>query len=186
MPAAPIKSASFAYKPAPFYTIQLNGKHKRYVAYFQETEKMKQFLLSFIENGSVQKPAGIVKRLFLRPVKGLLIKITDFENSGKRRTYEGEVVIKTLKTALEKYSSLLFTDGFHDFMVWRSTAEYMVIDDHGLIVVYTKEDYSTIFAAYGIDFKENASLIYNEDHWHIRAKNGAEDLKALINELNLR
>jgi len=185
MLTVPIKCASPTYKKAPFYTIQLNRKDKRYVAYLQDSEKMKSFILSYIEKDRDEKDGGILKHFFTTQSKGLHVSITDFKNTEKPLKYRGIVNKETLITAVEKYSTLIFTDGFHELMIWRKADEYMVIDDHGLICVYTKKDYSTKFISYGINFEENAPLIYDYAHWHIQAVNGVVDLKNLINELRL-
>jgi hypothetical protein len=165
-----IKCVSSAPKTSPFYLIQSNGSDKRFVASFQEKEKIKQFLTSFIDYTSDE----------------LQIIIRDFDDREKNKDYIGLSTKSKLKSILETYEDYIFYDGFHDLILRRpNTGEYMTFDQHGLVFIHSRENYSVILERLGLTYKANEKLIYEFHHFHIRPANVREDLKKLINELGL-
>jgi hypothetical protein len=81
---------------------------------------------------------------------------------------------------------LFFYDGFHDLMLRRpETGDYIAFEEHGLVFIYTGDDYSDTLEELGLIYKSNEKLIYQFDHWHYRPANGRHDLKNLIEELGL-
>ena len=166
----PIKCASKDFKTDPFYLIQSNGPDKRFVASFQDEQKIKQFLNLFISRTSDE----------------LQIKIRDLDDKENPLEFEGQVTISRLKATLEKYDEVFFHDGYHDLMIrLPETGDYMAFDEHGLVFIYTQDNYSDTLESLGLTYKANEKLIYQFDHWHYRPANGRQDLKNLINELGL-
>lgn len=166
----PIKCASKDFKTSPFYLIQSNGSDKRFVASFQDREKIKQFLTSFVDNTSEK----------------LQIKIRDFDDRENPIDFSGQATKSKLKTVLDKYNEVVFHDGYHDLMLRRpETGDYIAFEEHGLVFIYTRDNYSDTLEKLGLTYKANEKLIYEFDHWHYRPANGRQDLKNLINELGL-
>lgn len=166
----PIKCVSKDFKTSPFYLIQSNGSDKRFVASFQEGQKIKQFLTLFIEETSDE----------------LQIKIRDFDDKENPIDFEGQTAKSKLKHTLEKYEEVVYHDGYHDLMLRRpETGDYIAFDEHGLVFIYTQDNYSEKLEKFGLIYKANEKLIYQFDHWHYRPANGRQDLKNLIDELGL-
>jgi hypothetical protein len=167
----PIKCASNDFKTSPFYLIQSNESDKRFVASFQDSEKIKQFITSFIDN----------------TLDELQIKIRDFNDQENPIDFSGYAKKSQLKITLDKYSAVIIHDGYHVLMLRRpETGDSIAFDEHGLIFVYTQENYSDAFEKLELTYKMNEKLIYQFDHWHYRPSNGQQDLKNLINELGLK
>lgn len=166
----PIKCASKDFKTSPFYLIQSNGSDKRFVASFQDGLKIKQFLISFINQS----------------LDDLQIKIRDFDDEENPVDYQGQVAKSKLKSTLDKYEEVVLHDGYHDLMLRRpETGDYIAFDAHGLVFIYSQYNYSDTLERLGLAYKANERLIYQFDHWHYRSGNGRQDLKNLINELGL-
>lgn len=166
----PIKCASKDFKTSPFYLIQSNGSDKRFVASFQDGQKIKQFLTLFID----------------KSLDELQIKIRDFDNKENPIDFEGQTTKSKLKPTLDKYEEVVFHDGYHDLMLRRpETGDYIAFDEHGLVFIYTQDNYSDTLEKLGLTYKEHEKLIYEFDHWHYRPANGRQDLKNLIDELGL-
>ena len=166
----PIKCASRDFKSSPFYLIQSNGSDKRFVASFQDRSKIKEFLNLFID----------------QTLDELQIKIRDFDDRENPIDFDGQAAKANLKTTLDKYEEVVFHDGYHDLMLRRpETGDYIAFDEHGLIFIYTQDNYSDTLEELGLTYKANEKLIYQFDHWHYRPANGSENLKKLINELGL-
>jgi hypothetical protein len=166
----PIKCAAKDFKTSPFYLIQSNGSNKRFVASFQDGQKIKQFLTLFIDQS----------------LDELQIKIRDFDDKENPIDFEGQATKSKLKPTLDKYEEVVFHDGYHDLMLRRpETGDYIAFDEHGLVFIYTQDNYSDTLEKLGLSYKANEKLIYQFDHWHYRPANGRQDLKNLINELGL-
>lgn len=166
----PIKCASYEFTKSPFYVIQSNGNDRRFIASFPDVQKIKQFLTLFIE----------------QTLDEIQIKIADYDDANRPLEYEGQSSKSELQTTLEKYEDVVFHDGFHDLMLRRpETGDYIAFDDHGLVFIYTEDDYTNILEALGLIHKPDELLIYEYNHWHYRPPNGRKDLKDLINELGL-
>lgn len=166
----PIKCASKDFNTNQFYLIQSKGSDKRFVVSFQDGQKIKEFLTSFIDNCS----------------KGIQIKIRDFDDHDNPKDFDGQTTKSKLKTTIDKYEEVIFHDGYHDLMIRRpETGDYIAFDEHGLVFIYTQDNYSEILEKLGLTYKANEKLIYEFNHWHYRPTNGREDLKNLINELKL-
>jgi hypothetical protein len=167
----PIKCASKDYKTSPFYLIQSNGADKRFVVSFQDREKIKLFITTFIDSSD----------------SDLQVKIRDFDDHENPIDFDGVVPQALLKSTLDKYEEVIFHDGCHDLMLRISkTGDYVAFDEHGLIFIYTKYNYSDILNKYDLTYKANEKLIYEFGHWHYRPATGSEDLNNLINELGLK
>ena len=166
----PIKCASKGFKAAPFFLIQSNGAEKRFVVSFQNADNIKSFLLNFIENSK----------------QDLQIKICDFDDRENPEYFSGEITKSKLINILENYSDLVFHDGYHDLMIRKpETGDYVAFDEHGLIFIYTQQNYSDMLIGLNLKYKPNEKLIYEFEHWHYRSESGREDLKKLISELGL-
>lgn len=166
----PIKCVSTDFKANPFYMIQSNRYEKRFVASFQSGDKIKDFLTLFIDWTADE----------------LQVKIRDFADIENPIDYDGLAKKSLLKGMLDKFEELIFHDGFHDLMLRRpETGDYIAFDEHGLIYIYTQDNYSNILEGFGLTYKSTEKLIYQFDHWHYRPSNGRQDLESLVNELGL-
>ena len=166
----PIKCVANDYQTSPFFLVQFNGGNKRFVASFQDKVKIQSFITDFIEQTKTD----------------LQVKIRDLDDNENPKEFDGEVTKSQLLSLIDQYEALIFHDGFHELMIRRpSTGDYIAFDEHGLIFIYTKEDYSLPLVDYGLDYKSNQPLIYEFNHWHIRPATAREDLKRLIIELGL-
>lgn len=167
----PIKCASTDFTSKPFYLIQYNELEMRFVASFQDKEKIKQFLTMFIEGGTDE----------------LHVKICNLEDSQNLKEYEGVVKQSKLKDTLNKYEEVVFHHGLHDLMIsCPETGDSVVFDEHGIIFIYTQVDYKNVLEQFGLAYRPNEALIEEVDHWHYTNADERENLKNLINELNLK
>ncbi len=167
----PIKCAAKDFKTSPFYLIQSNGTDKRFVASFQNREKISRFLTLFINNSSDE----------------LQIKIRDFDDRENPIDFIGKATKSKLMTTLDNYNEVVLHDGYHDLMLRRpESGDYIVFDEHGLIFIYSKDNYSEILENFGLLYNAKEKLIYEFDHWHYRPANGRLELKEFISELNLK
>ena len=115
------------------------------------------------------------------------IKIRDFDDPEKPVEYSGSVHKSKLHKLMTKHEDVIFHNGNHDFMLrdW-NTGEHMVLDEHGLIFIYTERDYAEILKHLDAKYKPNEKLIYEFHHWHYCLPKGQEKLIALIKDLALR
>lgn len=114
------------------------------------------------------------------------IRIRDFEDKENPIELEGRATKSKLEPALNKYEEVIFHDGYHDLMLRRpETGDYIAFDEHGLVFIYTQDDYSFTLENFGLTYKANEKLIYQFDHWHYRPANARQDLKNLMDELGL-
>lgn len=166
----PIKCASAEYKAAPFYLIQKNKSEKRYVISFQDIEKIRTFLFAFID----------------RTFGEIEVKLRDYDNSDEPIDYDGIVPAENLKFAISAYPEVVFHDGGNEFMIRHSeTGDYVAFDLHGLVFVYSNDDYSKQLKQLEIPYKKRERLIYEFNHWHVRPAKVRENLHELIQELGL-
>lgn len=167
----PIKCASRDFTTTPFFLLETNGSDKCFVASFRSMVNIKEFLRSFIDqsNGDLQ------------------IKIRDYENSKQPTNFDGQADKALLQITLDTFETVIFYDGYHDFMIRRpETGDYVVFDEHGLLFIYTQDDYSDTLLHYGLVAKTSEKLIYEFAHWHYRPPGGREELKKLITTLRLQ
>ncbi|MBN8684367.1 MAG: hypothetical protein J0L99_17090 [Chitinophagales bacterium] len=168
--AKPVKCVSRDYHSSPFYLIQTNGPAKRLVASFQDGQAIKSFLTTFIDASP----------------NALQIKIRDYADHENPTDFDGTAGKVAIKTALDKYEALILQDGYHELMLRRpETGDYLVFDEHGLVYLYTPDDYSEILEQSGLTYKTNEKLIEQFDHLHYRPANAKQDLQDLISELGL-
>jgi hypothetical protein len=166
----PIKCAAKGYNPGPFFLIQEKGDQIRFIASFQNKLSIKEFLQTFI--------AGIEGEM--------LVKIRDHGDKPKPIDFSGSVTQQKLIEVLDRFEQTIFHDGMHDLLIRNATTgEYVAFDEHGLVYIYSEENYTPILTEFKLEHKPDERLIYEFDHWHYRAANGKEDLKDLINELQL-
>jgi hypothetical protein len=114
------------------------------------------------------------------------LKIRDLDNRENPIDYDGDVTKEQLIVALDKYKNLIFHDGYHDLILRNPiTEDYIAFDEHGLISIYSKDDYTDTLNQLNVSYKADENLIYDFDHWHYGPANRSEDLKNLITELRL-
>lgn len=66
---------------------------------------------------------------------------------------------------LSKYKEVVLHNGYHDLMLRRpETGDYVVFDEHGLIFIYTQENYSDTLDKFGLTHRVNEKLIYQFNH----------------------
>jgi len=166
-----IKCASVNYKVEPFFIIQTNGIDQRYVASFQNIEKLKKFMLDFNEKSSNENQ----------------IRFHHLLDAEKPDIYTGLISKENFVEMLDKYNDMIIYYGFHDLMLRNSeTGDYFAFDEHGLIYIYSVEDYKQILEEYGLEFKENQELNFESDHEHLSKVTDKQDLLSLIKEYKLQ
>lgn len=154
----------------PFYLIQSDNKEQRYVVTLNEKTHVQTILTGFVNNS-----------------RNFQLKIRDFDNYENPIDYYGVAKRKALHTVLEKFDDLLFSNGFFDLMIRNpKSGDYIVFDEHGLLFIYSKVDYSSVLRQIGAEYKPDDKLIYEYDHWHIKEANGSERLEELIKSLKLQ
>ena len=166
----PIKAASREASSQPFYLMQTNGTDKRYIAWLRDKIRIRTLLAGFInQSGSAVD-----------------VKIRDFTDSMEGADYQGEVLPSALHQLMTRYEDVLFHNGYHDFMVRiPETNEYIVFDEHGLIFIYSSNDYEKLLADLGASYSPDEKLIYEFDHWHYCSAEGKEKLISFIEDLGL-
>jgi hypothetical protein len=166
----PIKAESADFTTIPFYLIQTNGPDKRYVASLQDKSKLLQFMQNFIQE--MESVAEV-----------RIVELDDVEDPVQ---YSGVVEKSELLRIIETHDEVIFHHGKYDFMLRNPySGDYFAFDEHGLLFIYTDQDYSKILNELGAEHRPNELLIYEFDHWHIGIPEGEERLAALINDLNL-
>lgn len=167
----PIKTAITGISISPFFLIQQNKNEKRYIAWINDKIKIRIIIAGFINKAK----------------DNLNVKIVNFYDVDKGETFQGEISKSDLHLKMTEFEDVLFHNGFHDFMVMNpDTKEYIVFDEHGLIFIYTNEDYTEIFKNLNINLNNSAKLTYEFDHFHYIIPEGNNKLEKFINELNLK
>ncbi|MBC7865498.1 MAG: hypothetical protein IAF38_21160, partial [Bacteroidia bacterium] len=123
----PIKCASRDFTKDSFYLIQKNGKGKRYVISLKDKIRIRTLLAGFINQASEE----------------VQIKIWDLESRENPVGYSGTVSKKRVHQVMTRFEDAIFHNGYHDLMIRNSEkGDYIAFDEHGLIFIYTNEDYS--------------------------------------------
>lgn len=166
----PIKCFSGKYKASPFYLIQSNGADQRYVASFQKVQTINDFILHFAATASGK----------------LQLKIRDLDDRDLQKEFLGILTKSELSTLLETFQSLIFHDGYHELMIRiPESGDYIAFDEHGLVFIYSNDDFSAILKKSGLQYRPNEAFIYEFDHFHVRPANAKADLERLVNEWKL-
>lgn len=166
----PIKSASDKFTKDSFYLVQTEGNEKRYVVSLRDKVRIRTLLAGFINQS----------------LKNVLVKIRNFEDQENPRDYSGSVEKSKMHKVMTKYEDVIFHNGFHDFMIMNpETEDYIVFDEHGLIFIYSDNDYMEVLKNLEAEKRQNEKLTYEFDHWHYCMPEGKEKLIELINELDL-
>lgn len=170
MPEYPIKSSAANYSKAPFYLIQKNQDSKRYVVYLNDKVRIRILLAGFINQ---QK-------------ESIQVKVVDFKNREETHEYLGLVQTKKLHELMTSYEQAIFHHGKHDLMFRnQDTGDVIAFDEHGLIFIYTDQNYETTLEDLEAAYKPKEKLIYELDHWHHSEAGSYEKLLAFIHEMNL-
>lgn len=171
MSSQPIKAASKEFTTQPFYLIQSNGLDKRYVVSLRDKIRIRTLLAGFINQSkhSVQ------------------IKMRDLDNPNQPVDYSGELSKSRLHELITVHEDVIFHNGYHDLMFRNpDTGDYLAFDEHGLIFIYTNEDYSEILRNFEAEYKPDEKLIYELKHWHYCLPEGQEKLAVMIKDFELR
>lgn len=167
----PIKAAIAGVSVSPFFLIQKNKNEKRYIAWINDKYKIRILIAGFINKAN----------------SNLNVKIVNFYDEVEGETYHGNVSKSDLHIKMSEFEEVIFHNGYHDFMVMNpDTKDYIVFDDHGLIFIYTNEDYTEIFKNLDVNFDASAKLTYEFDHFHYIIPEGNNKLLKFINELKLK
>jgi hypothetical protein len=168
---SPIKCASAEYTAKPFHLIQANETDRRYVISFQDVEKIRTFMFAFIDRAS----------------ETVAVKLRDNDDADQPTDYDGDVAPQHLKNVINAFEETVFYDGYTDLMIrLPESGDYVVFDQHGLVFVYTHDDYSEVLQQLENPFNPNEQLIYEVSHWHIRPAKARENLHLLVAELDLQ
>lgn len=167
----PIKAASKYVSSKPFYLIQAHNSDRRYIVWLRDKIRIRTLLAGFIN----------------RAVSKADVKIRIFESPEEFIDYSGLVEKSALHLLMTKYEDVLFHNGYHDFMIRiPEIDEYIVLDEHGLIFIYSTKDYQEILHGLEAEYRPDEKLIYEFDHWHYCLAEGREKLLLLIGELQLQ
>lgn len=168
----PVKCISKEYDSNNFYLIQHNGENKRFVVSFPSPIKNKEFVEVYIHS---------IKNIFVE------VKIVDLNDSQNPNELYARVNKDLLLQVLNKYSEFFFYDGFHELMVKTpDSSEYIALDEHGLIFIYTDFNFSNFLEKQGLKYMPNQKLVYEFNHFHYRTPNAETNLKEIITLLSLR
>ena len=167
----PIKAAAKEFTNEPFYLIQSNGKDKRYVVSLSDKIRIRTLLAGFINQSTNE----------------IQIKIRDLDNREKPVEYSGMINKSKLHDLMTMHEYVIFHNGYHDLMMKNSdTGDYIAFDEHGLIFIYTNEDYSEFLEKLNAEYKPNEKLIYEFNHWHYLLPKGRERLSEMIKDFKLK
>jgi hypothetical protein len=167
----PIKCTSRHFKQSDFYLLEQNGSDRRFVASCVNSEKIELLIKSFVNECD----------------KDIRVKICDLADQNNPVDIEGVVDKYLFISTFEKYFDLIFHDGYHEIELMNpQTMDLLAFDEHGLLYIYSDQNYSELLENLGLPFKPNESLITNFDHWHIRTATGQNDLKSFINAIGLK
>jgi len=87
---------------------------------------------------------------------------------------------------MTKHEAVIFHHGFHDLMIRKvDSGDYIVFDEHGLIFIYTDQDYTDVLSKLGAAYKPKQKLIYELNHWHYSLSEGSQSLAELIQDFEL-
>lgn len=166
----PIKAASKDFTPEPFYLIQKHQEDKRYVVSLKDKIRIRTLIAGFINQAS----------------KEVQVKIRDFDNRERPIDYSGSLDKSQLHQLITKHEDVIFHNGYYD-LIFRipETGDHIAFDEHGLIFIYTDDDYSEILKNLKVEYRSNEKLIHEFHHWHYCMANGHEKLADMIKELKL-
>lgn len=166
----PIKAAANDFTKEPFYLVQSNGTDKRYVVSLRDQIRIRTLLAGFINQSK-----DIIQ-----------IKIRDFDNPDTPIDYSGLSSKSKLHELMTKHEEVIFHNGYHDLMLRDpDSGDYMVFDEHGLIFIYTDQDYSEILKNLEAEYRPGEKLIYEFNHWHYCLSGGREKLAEMIKDFEL-
>ena len=167
----PIKAIAEEFTKEPFYLIQQNGNNKRYVVSLKNKMSIRILLAGFINQSE-----DLVE-----------VKIRNVENEKRPMEYSGIVNKSKLHSLMTEHESVIFHHGYHDFMIRNPyTGDYVAFDEHGLVFIYSLEDYSDTLTNLQAAYRENEKLIFEFRHMHYSLPEGDKKLQKLINDLELK
>jgi len=167
----PIKVASNEFTNEPFYLIQSNGTERRYVVSLRDKVRVRTLLAGFINQSKNE----------------IQIKIRDSDNPEKPIDYSGSLGKAKLHELMTKHEDVIFHNGYHDLMFRNpNSGDYVTFDEHGLIFIYTNQDYSGILKNLEAEYKPDEKLVYEFNHWHYSLPDGQEKLADMINDFELK
>ena len=166
----PIKATSKEFISNPFYLIQSKGADKRYVISLRDKIRIRILLAGFINQTKNE----------------IEIKIRDLDNPEKPIDYFGVLSKSKLHELMTKHEDVIFHNGYHDLILRNpDTGDLITFDEHGLIFIYTTQDYSEILKNLKADYKPNEKLIYELNHWHYCLPEGREKLAEMIKDFKI-
>jgi len=166
----PIKAVSKEFTKEPFHLIQSNETDKRYVVSLTDKVTIRTLLAGFINQSK----------------NDVQIKIRDLDNPDKPVDYSGLLGKAKLHELMTKHEDVIFHNGYHELMLKNSySGDYIVFDEHGLIFIYTSQDYSKILKNLEAEYKPDEKLIYEYNHWHYCLPEGRRKLVDMIKDFEL-
>lgn len=168
----PIKATSREITKTPFYLVQTNGLHKRFVIWLCDKFRIRTLIAGFINRANL-----IVN-----------VRVIDFDETEEGVDYSGLVSKSELHRLMTKYEDVLFHNGYHDLMIRiPETDELLVFEEHGLIFIYSSDSaWKDTLRRLGADYLPNEKLIYELDHWHYCLPEGRKQLLSFMEELKLK
>jgi len=171
MSSQPIKAVSKEFSKEAFYLLQTNKKDRRYVVSLRDKIRIRTLLAGFINQAAA----------------GLQIKIRDFSEPENPKDYFGKSTKTALHELMTKHEAVIFHHGFHDLMIRKvDSGDYIVFDEHGLIFIYTDQDYTDVLSKLGAAYKPKQKLIYELNHWHYSLSEGSQSLAEMIQDFKLK
>lgn len=166
----PIKTVAKEFTNEAFYLIQSNGMDKRYVVSLRDKIRIRTLLAGFINQSENE----------------IQIKIRDLDNPDNPIDYFGLLGKLKLHELMTKHEDVIFHNGYHDLMLKNSNSgDYIAFDEHGLIFIYTNQDYSEILKNLDAEYKPEEKLIYEFNHLHYCLPEGREKLADMIKDFAL-
>ena len=149
MSTQPIKVASEEYTNGSFHLIQSNGPDKRYVVFLNDKVRIRMLLAGFINQSK----------------KEIQVKVRDLDNPDKPIEYSGVLGKSRLHELITKHEDVIFHNGYHELMVRNSdSGDYVAFDEHGLLFIYTTQDYSEILKNLEAEYRQEEKLINEFNH----------------------
>ena len=165
------KCVSEGFTTEQFYLIQSNGVDNRFIVSLRNPNDILYMLNSFIEKAQHE----------------LQVRVRDLDDSENPIDFDGQVKKEDLIKAITRYHNALFHNGYFDLMIRHpETGDYIVFDEHGLIFIYSQEDFSVFLDSLQIPFNPDEKLPYEYGHWHYKSEEGSAELQQLIKDLDLK
>jgi hypothetical protein len=168
------KAAAHGYSPEPFFfRDQDHPEGNRWVAWTGSVDTLKALFCELV--GAFPEEIGVV------------VQIRQWFGEQGQETwqrFQGTCALDDLLGAIQDYEDVVFGDGGTGLAVGCG-AEYVVLDDHGLIFVHSDNGgFAPFFRRFGL-VERRQSLISEQPHFHSESSDVTDRRRQLLEQLRL-